>query len=144
MNKIKTILMVEDDHRDAELVMAAFDDHYLKNEVMIVRDGEEALDYLFCRKDYRERPRVNPDMVLLDLKMPKVDGHEVLRQIRSDQELKLVPVIIFTSSNQESDVLKSYQLGTNAYVVKPMNFYQFSEVLKTLVLFWAVLNETTS
>jgi CheY-like chemotaxis protein len=140
MNELKQILLVEDDINDVELTLAALEEHNLANEVFVVRDGEEALDLLFRRNTYENLPPGNPCVILLDLKMPKVDGLEVLRQIRADENLKLIPVIMLTSSREESDLVTSYELGVSAYVVKPVDFSQFVDAVKKLGLFWAVLN----
>ena len=138
---VRRILLAEDSDRDAELVLDALDQHNLVNEVMRVRDGAEALDYLHRRGEFAGRPNGNPAVVLLDLKMPKVDGLEVLRQIRNDPQLKLIPVVVMTSSREEQDLVKSYELGVNAYVVKPVNFAEFVDAVKQVGAFWAVVNE---
>lgn len=137
---VKRILLAEDDPKDVELTLKALEKHHLANEVHVVRDGAEALDYLFHRGAYATRPDVPPAAVLLDIKMPKVDGIEVLRQIRADAKLRFLPVVILTSSHEERDVLESYRLGTNAYVVKPVEFQAFMEAVKELGLFWAIIN----
>ena len=141
MNSIKRILLVEDSLRDVELSLAALEEHNLANAVDVTRDGAEALDYLYRRGAYSTRPPGNPAVVLLDLKMPKLDGLEVLRQIKSDEELKTVPIVMLTSSREEQDLVKSYKLGVNAYVVKPIGFQQLNSAIKQLGLFWAVVNE---
>ncbi len=141
MNQIKPILLVEDDPRDVELTLAAFEQHNLANEVMVARDGEEAMDLLFRRGKYQELPSGNPVLILLDINMPKVDGLEVLRQIRADEKLKLIPVVVLTTSREQRDVIRSYNLGVNAYVVKPVGFEQFVEAVREIRLFWGVLNE---
>jgi len=141
MSEIKRILLVEDNRKDVELSMAALEEHHLANEVVVTRDGAEALDYLYRRGKFSTRAEGNPAVVLLDLKMPKVDGMEVLRQVKSDPKLKTVPIVMLTSSREEQDLVKSYQLGVNAYVVKPIDFAQLVEAVKNLGLFWAVLNE---
>jgi CheY-like chemotaxis protein len=138
---LKRILLAEDDPKDVELAIKALGKHNLANEVQVVRDGAEALDYLFHRGTYAARPHGPPAVVLLDIKMPKVDGIEVLRQIRADADLRLLPVVILTSSREERDLLESYRLGTNAYVVKPVEFQAFVDAVKELGLFWAVINE---
>jgi CheY-like chemotaxis protein len=138
---LKPILLVEDNPKDLELTLIALERSQLANDVIVTRDGVAALDYLFCRNDYAGRPAGNPAVVLLDLKLPKVDGLEVLRTIRADPTLKPVPVVMLTSSNEESDLLKSYQLGVNAYVVKPVEFKDFVAAISDLGIFWAVLNE---
>lgn len=141
VSKLKRILLVEDDPRDAELVLEALGDYNLANEVVIASDGEEALDYLYCRGNFKDRPIGNPAVVLLDLKLPKVSGMEVLRHIRSDEMLKMTPIVILTSSREERDWIESYKLGINAYVVKPVDFHDFVEAVKELGVFWAVINE---
>jgi|SRR5947209_8541575 len=141
MNSIKRILLVENSRKDIELSLAGLEEHNLANEVDVVHDGAEALDYLYRRGAYVKRPPGNPAVVLLDLKMPKVDGMEVLRQLKSDEQLKMVPVVMLTSSREEQDLIKSYQLGVNAYVVKPIDFAQLMGAVKQLGLFWAVINE---
>ena len=141
MKALKRILLVEDDERDVEPTLTALEEQNLANEVDVAHDGEEALDYLYCRGNFKKRTEGNPLVVLLDLKMPKVDGLEVLRQVKSDEQLKIIPVVVLTSSREEKDVLESYTLGVNAYVVKPVDFQQFAEAVKELGLFWAVMNE---
>jgi CheY-like chemotaxis protein len=138
---LQRILLVEDDDRDVELILLALEEHKLANEVVVVHDGEEALDYLYRRGEFRMRAEGNPVVVLLDLKMPKVDGLEVLRQIRADEQFKAMPVVVLTSSRQESDLVESYRLGINAYVVKPVDFHEFVDAVKELGVFWAVINE---
>jgi len=138
---VRRILLAEDSDRDAELALDALDQHNLVNEVTRVRDGAEALDYLYRRGQFAGRPNGNPAVVLLDLKMPKVDGLEVLRQIRNDPQLKFIPVVVMTSSREEQDLIKSYELGVNAYVVKPVNFGEFVDAVKQVGGFWAVVNE---
>ena len=139
--KLKRILLAEDNPKDIELALGALEDHNLANDVVVVRNGAEALDYLYRRGAFSTRPEGHPAVVLLDLKMPKVDGMEVLRQIKTDEEMKVVPIVMLTSSREEQDLIKSYQLGANAYVVKPINFQQVVDAIKQLGLFWAVLNE---
>ena len=138
---LKPILLVEDNPKDLELTLVALEKTHLANEVIIARDGEEALNYLFGRPPDRERPRENPAVVLLDLKLPKVDGLQVLQSIRNDRELGRVPVVILTSSREEQDLLRSYELGVNAFVVKPVGFHEFIQAIQELGVFWAVLNE---
>ncbi|MBC2704616.1 response regulator [Desulfobacula sp.] len=142
MRNLKRILLAEDDQRDIELTLAALEDINLANEIDVVRDGEEALDYLFKRAEYKDRENGNPAVVLLDLKMPKVDGLEVLRQIKKSDDLCHIPVVILTSSKMESDLITSYDLGVNAYVVKPIEFEDFVKAVKELGSFWAILNES--
>jgi two-component system response regulator len=127
MNYLKRILLVDDSPRDTELALAALQSHNLANEVFSLRDGVEALDYLYRRGEFSDRPSGDPAVILLDLKMPKVDGIEVLRQIKGDPALKRIPVVMMTSSREEQDVLNSYELGVNAYVVKPVKFPAFVE-----------------
>jgi two-component system response regulator len=141
MNSLKRILLVDDSPRDTELALTALEAHNLANEVVTVRDGAEALDYLYRRGAFVDRPHGEPAVILLDLKMPKVDGIEVLRQIKSDPALKRIPVVMMTSSREEQDLLNSYKLGVNAYVVKPMKFQSFVEAVEQVGAFWAVVNE---
>ena len=141
MNEFGRILLVEDDPKDIDLTLTALEEYKLANEVVVVRDGAEALDYLHTRGNYRSRARENPAVVLLDLKLPKVDGLEVLQQIRSDETLKLIPVVVLTSSHEERDMVASYKLGVNAYVVKPVNFHEFVNAVKELGVFWALINQ---
>ena len=135
------ILLVEDNLNDIELTTAALKQNHLANEIVVTRHGGEALDYLYRRGPFQGRERGNPIVVLLDLKMPKVDGLEVLRQLKGDPSLKKIPVVMLTSSRQETDLFKSYELGTNAYVVKPVGFEQFVDAIRQLGIFWTVLNE---
>ena len=141
MNELGRILLVEDDPKDIDLTLAALGEYKLANEVIVVRDGAEALDYLHTKGNYRSRAGENPAVVLLDLKLPKVDGLEVLREIRSDERLKLIPVVVLTSSREDRDMVASYKLGVNAYVVKPVDFHEFVNAVKDLGVFWAVINE---
>jgi CheY-like chemotaxis protein len=141
MNQLKNILYAEDSPQDVEMTLTALADYRLVNQIVTVPDGEEALDYLYRRGKYATRTPGNPVVILLDMKMPKVDGLEVLRMIKSDEILKSIPVVMLTSSREESDVAKSYQLGVNAYVVKPVGFQQFAEAVKQLGAFWTVHNE---
>ena len=141
MTPLKRILLVEDSPRDAELILDALGGHQLANEVVHVRDGADALDYLYRRGQFADRSDGQPALMLLDLKLPKVDGLEVLRQIKGDSALKMIPVVMMTSSREEQDLLHSYQLGVNAYVVKPMKFQDFVEAVKQVGAFWAVINE---
>jgi DNA-binding response OmpR family regulator len=141
MNILGRILMVEDDPKDVELTLTALDEYNLANEVVVTRDGEEALDYLYCRGNFTTRSSDNPAVLLLDLKLPKVDGLEVLQQIRSDEKLRMIPVVVLTSSHEEKDMVASYKLGVNAYVVKPVDFHEFVNAIKELGVFWAVINE---
>ena len=141
MEKFRRILLVEDDPRDVELTLTALNDYKLANEVIVCRDGQEALDYLFGRGKFSDRANENPAVILLDLKLPKVDGLEVLEQIKSDERLRLIPVVMLTSSHEEKDMMRSYKLGVNAYVVKPVDFHEFINAVKELGVFWAVINE---
>ena len=141
MNELARILIVEDDPKDVELTLTALEEHNLANEVVVTRDGEEALDYLFCRGNFKTRTGETPAVVLLDLKLPKVNGLEVLQQIRSDEKLKIIPVVVLTSSREERDLVASYRLGVNAYVVKPVGFHEFVNAIKELGVFWAIINE---
>jgi CheY-like chemotaxis protein len=141
MKELRSILLAEDNPNDVELTLAAFSEHNLANEVFVVSDGEEALDYLYQRGRFKERPDGNPAVILLDLKMPKVDGLEVLRTIKQDEKLKNIPVVMLTSSREEPDLVRSYQLGVNAYVVKPVGFQSFMNAVKQIGVFWAIFNE---
>ncbi|MBU1180926.1 MAG: response regulator [Pseudomonadota bacterium] len=138
---IKTILLVEDNPNDVELTMEALAENNIANAVDLASDGEEALDYLYCKGKFSSRSPVNPGVILLDLKLPKVNGLEVLGKIRSDDRLKLIPVVILTSSREEKDLVEGYRLGVNAYVVKPVDFNEFVKAIRTLGLFWAIINE---
>ena len=139
--ELKRILLVEDSINDVELILTSLAENHLGNEVVVVRDGEEALDYLYRRGMYRLRREGNPVVVLLDLKLPKVDGIEVLSELKSNNMLRTVPVVVLTSSREEHDLARCYELGTNAYVVKPIDFHEFVDVIKGLGLFWAIINE---
>lgn len=141
MSPLKRILLVEDNDRDVELTLAALGEYNLANEVIVARDGAEALDFLGHRGKFASHANGLPVVVLLDLKMPKVDGLEVLRRMRADDQLKLIPVVMITSSREEQDLVQSYKLGVNAYVVKPVDFQKFIESIKQLGFFWAVINE---
>ena len=138
---LKPILLVEDNPHDLELTLIALSKSQLANEVIIARDGAEALEYLKCQGEHAGRQAGNPAVVLLDLKLPKVDGLEVLKEIRTTDGLKSVPVVMLTSSKEEQDLLRSYELGVNAYVVKPVDFNEFVRAIADLGIFWAVLNE---
>ena len=142
MTPIKRILFVDDSLLDTELALDALKTFRLANEVITVRDGADALDFLYRRGAFVERPEGNPAAVLLDLKMPRVDGSEVLRQIKCDPNLKQIPVIVMTSSREHRDLLQSYDLGANAYVVKPVNFRDFMTAMREVGSFWGVLNES--
>ena len=141
MVESKRILFVEDNLNDIELTLTALEENALANEVVVVHDGEEALDYLHHRGKYAERAPGLPVVVLLDVKLPKVDGLEVLKQMRSDPKLRVVPVVMLSSSREEKDLLMSYALGTSAYVVKPVDFFEFVTTIKQLGLFWGIINE---
>jgi CheY-like chemotaxis protein len=141
MPNLRPILLAEDNPNDVELTLSALRDANLVNEIVVVNDGAAALDWLHRRGDYAGQPPVTPAVVILDLKMPKVDGLEVLRQIRADPALHILPVVILTSSREESDLVKGYHLGVNAYVVKPVEFEDFISAVSQLGVFWAVLNE---
>ncbi|MDY0096167.1 MAG: response regulator [Candidatus Vecturithrix sp.] len=139
--ELKKILIVEDNPNDLELTLEALDDYHIANITDVVRDGAEALDYLYCRRTFANRCQDNPAVILLDLKLPKVDGLEILRRIRSDEHLKFIPVVILTSSQEERDLIESYRLGVNAYVVKPVSFHEFIDAVKSLGVFWAIMNQ---
>ncbi len=141
MNNLKPILLAEDNPNDAELTLEALADNNLVNRVVHVRDGVEALDYLRCEGKYASRTPGNPAVVILDIKMPRMDGMEVLQIIRSDAALNLLPVVMLTSSKEEHDLIRSYELHTNAYVVKPVKFSEFIDAVKQIGVFWAILNE---
>ena len=141
MAKLKKILLVEDNENDIELTLNALKDCHLSNEVYSVRDGAEALDYMYCRDKYQDRAEGMPCVILLDLKMPRVDGIEVLRTLKSDPELRHVPIVMLTSSREERDLVLSYDLGVNAFVVKPVDFSQFVQAIRNLGMFWAIINE---
>ena len=139
--ELKRILLVDDSPRDTELALDALAQNNLANEVVALRDGAEALDYLYRRGRFADRENGQPAVVRLDLKMPKVDGIEVLRQIKSDPQLKIIPVVVLTSSREEQDLVNSYELGVNAYIVKPVGFKEFVEAVKQVGAFWAMFNE---
>ena len=141
MAELKRILLAEDNEKDVELTLAAMEEHHLANEVVVVTDGAEALDYLCRRGKFAARQNGQPAVVLLDLKMPKVDGLEVLRVIKSHPDLKSLPVVMLTSSHEERDLVESYRLGVNAYVVKPVDFQRFISAVKELGFFWALINQ---
>ncbi|WGV25230.1 response regulator [Halotia branconii] len=140
MKELKRILLIEDSANDAELVLAALSENHLANEVIVVRDGEEALDYLYRRGLFRLRMEGHPVVVLLDLKLPKIDGLEVLTQLKSDPKMRVVPIVVLTSSKEEPDLARCYELGVNAYVVKPVDYHEFVDAIKGVGLFWAVIN----
>jgi CheY-like chemotaxis protein len=138
----KKILLVDDDANDVELALASLEEQNLANQVVVARDGAAALDYLYRRGQFADRPAGHPVVVFLDLKMPKVDGLEVLRQVKSDPQLKTIPIVVLTSSREDEDVVESYIQSANAYVVKPVAVEGFIAVIKQLGLFWVVTNET--
>jgi CheY-like chemotaxis protein len=141
MTAAKPILLAEDNPRDAELALAAMESEHLSDKVVLCHDGAEVLDYLYCRGQFKSRLRGNPVVVFLDLKMPKVNGLEVLRTIKADVNLRPIPVVMLTSSREERDLAESYALGANAYVVKPVEFHKFLSAVKELGTFWGVINE---
>jgi CheY-like chemotaxis protein len=141
MTDVKRILLVEDNQNDIDLTLAALDENQLADEVVVVRDGEQALDYLYRRGSFRMRAGGDPAVVLLDLKIPKINGLEVLAQVKADPLLKSIPIVMLTSSREQVDLGRSYQSGVNAYVVKPVTFSQFVEALRELGVFWAEINE---
>ena len=141
MSTLGRILLVEDDPKDVELTLTALGEYHLANEVVVARDGEEALDYLYRRGIFATRSNDNPAVLLLDLKLPKVDGLEVLQQIKSEESFKMIPVVVLTSSHEEKDVVASYRLGVNAYVVKPVDFHEFVNAIRELGVFWAIINQ---
>jgi len=141
MNALRPILLVEDNLNDIELTLAALKRNHVANEIAVTRHGGEALDFLFRQGEFQKRAPGNPVVVFLDLKMPKVDGLEVLRQMKGNADLRVIPVVMLTSSREEGDLVRSYQLGANAYIVKPVGFEQFSDAIRQLGIFWAVLNE---
>ena len=141
MTTLGRILIVEDDPNDVELTLTALADYNLANEVVVTRDGQQALDYLYCRGKFSSRVAGNPAVMLLDLKLPKIGGLEVLQQVKADERLKMIPVVVLTSSSEEKDMMRSYSLGVNAYVVKPVDFHEFVNAVKELGVFWAVINE---
>jgi len=141
MEGLKRILLAEDDPKDVELILEALGEHRLANEVVVANDGREALDYLYRVGKYAGRINGNPVVLLLDLKMPKYDGIEVLRTIKSDELLKTLPVVVLTSSRESRDLRECYELGVNAYVVKPVKFPEFLDAVKKIGVFWALVNE---
>ena len=138
---LRKILLVEDDPRDVELTLTALEEYNLANNVLVVHDGEQALDYLYCRGKFKTRVAGNPVVVLLDLKMPKISGLEVLKIIKADAGLKVIPVVVLSSSRETPDLVECYQHGVNAYVVKPVDFTEFMKAVKQLGVFWAAVNE---
>jgi CheY-like chemotaxis protein len=141
MKGLKRILLVEDDPKDVELTLAALAEHKLANEVAVTRDGVEALDYLHRRGSFAQRPPGNPVVILLDLKMPRMDGIQVLQQLKAGEQWRLIPVVVLTSSHESQDLEACYRLGVNAYVVKPVRFIDFVEAVKQVGIFWALINQ---
>lgn len=141
MSKLRTILLAEDNPLDVELTIEALKDYNMANRVVVVKDGVEALEYLRCEGQYSERTQTNPAVLLLDIKMPRMDGIEVLVELRKDDRFRKLPIVMLTSSREEPDLKKCYELGVNAYVVKPVDFKDFIEAVKNIGVFWAVLNE---
>ena len=141
MDELRTILLAEDNPKDVELTLEAMAENSLANNIIVVKDGVEALEYLRCQGKYKLRKAGNPALILLDIKMPRMDGIELLRNIRGDAALKRIPVVVLTSSREENDLINTYELGVNAYVLKPVDFKQFIEAVKQIGSFWAVLNE---
>jgi CheY-like chemotaxis protein len=141
MNKLGYILLADDNANDLELTQRALSQYKLANEIIVVRDGTEALDFLYRRGNFTSRHEIDPMVVLLDIKMPKMDGIEVLRTMKAEPRFQFIPVVMLTSSRQGPDVEECYKLGANAYVVKPVDFAQFADAVKTIGKFWAVLNE---
>ncbi|MBH8551479.1 response regulator [Nostocaceae cyanobacterium CENA357] len=141
MQELKRILLIEDSANDVELVLTALSENHLANEVVVLRDGEEALDYLYRRRMFRLRMEGHPVVVLLDLKLPKIDGLEVLAQLKSDPKMRSIPIVVLTSSREEPDLVRCYELGVNAYVVKPVDYHDFVDAIKGVGLFWAVINQ---
>jgi len=135
------ILLIEDNPHEAELAIRSFKKNNLANHLIHIDDGAEALDFIFSKGKYgQNKGKLNPKLILLDLKLPKVSGHEILRQIRADEQTKTIPVVVLTSSNEESDIMESYKLGVNSYIVKPVNFESFSKAIAELGMYWMVLN----
>ena len=141
MKNLRNILLVEDNPMDIELTLEALEEHNLANRVVVAKDGVEALEYLRCEGKYVNRSHENPAVVLLDIKMPRMDGVELLSIIRNDNELKNLPVVMLTSSREGPDMVKCYEMGVNAYVVKPVGFNDFMDAVKPLGIFWALINE---
>jgi len=141
MLKLRKILLVEDNQNDVELTLTALDEQNLANRVIVANDGVEALEYLMYEGEHKNRAKENPAVILLDIKMPRMDGIEVLQQIKNNPELKTIPVVMLTSSREEPDLKKCYEIGVNAYVVKPVNFKDFFTAIKQIGVFWALINE---
>ena len=144
MNNGMEILLIEDNPEDAEITLRAFQKHHIANKIQVVRDGEEALECLFNTGRYAESNLMNPRLILLDLKLPKVDGLEILQRCKADPRTKNIPIVILTSSREEQDLVKSYRLGVNSYVVKPVDFHQFTDAVRQLGLYWMLLNQVPS
>jgi CheY-like chemotaxis protein len=142
--ELRKILYVEDSKLDVELTLEVLRENKILNPVIVARDGVEALEYLRCEGEYHDRKTGNPGMILLDLKMPRMDGLEFMHIVKKDEKLKLIPIVMLTSSREEKDLMKSYQLGVNAYVVKPVDFVDFAEIVKEIGVFWAIINELPS
>lgn len=140
MSEVGRLLLVDDSPRDTELILDALAEFHLANDIVCLRDGVEVLDYLYRRAEFAERPPGDPAVILLDLKMPRIDGLEVLRQVKADPQLKRLPIVVMTSSREERDLVTSYELGVNAYVVKPLDFAQFTQAIRAVGAFWAVVN----
>lgn len=141
MQEVKCVLLVEDNMNDAELIMTGLEENNLANQIIHVRDGVEALDYLYYRGKFINRKNGHPVVVLLDLNLPRVSGFEVLRQMRTDEKTKLIPVVILTSSRVDKDIIEGYALGTNGYVVKPIDFHEFVDTIKQMGAYWAIINQ---
>ncbi|MCD4696664.1 MAG: response regulator [Bacteroidales bacterium] len=143
MDDFPKILLVEDNENDIELTLTALEDNNLANRVDVVRNGVEAMEYLLCEGKYKNKENQNPIVILLDIKMPKMDGQQVLKKIKSNEALSSIPVVMLTSSNLDKDIIESYSAGVNAYVVKPIDFTEFQNAVKNLGIFWALINNTT-
>jgi len=141
METFKRILLVEDDPKDVELTLNALSEYCVANEIAIARDGEEALDFLYRRGTFASRLEGNPVVILLDLKLPKLDGIQVLRHLKTDEQMRCIPIVVLTSSREDRDLVECYKLGVNAYVVKPIRFTEFVEAVRQLGIFWALINE---
>ncbi len=141
MANLRPILLVEDSPKDLELTLAALAKCQLANDIHVARDGEEAVDYLYLTGKHKDRPGGDPAVVLLDLKLPKIDGLEVLERVKHDPNLRHIPIVMLTSSREELDLVRSYELGVNAFVVKPVEFTKFFKAIEDLGVFWAILNE---
>lgn len=141
MKTLKRILLVEDDFMDIELTLNTLSEYNLKNKTVVTRDGVEALDYLYCRNNFSQRPKGNPVVILLDLKMPKMGGIQVIKELKNNEKMKNIPIVILTSSRVDSDLEECYKLGVNAYVVKPVRFTEFVDAVRQIGVFWALINE---